>query len=639
MNAAATGGEEETAVKKGNGENGGHSRDGADPVDAPATQPLTDSDGKSAAVTAPGMSSTASVDESTSSSQATTQSADAEDTEPDELPRKRRGILLGTRPGQAIPDAVDDGKSLSWMATQAVKAVNAVKASQLEQAQAWKDGAGAPEDEQSRLAEDDVATVDAGESVAMKRQEPVQPSPDEAPATIEAMPPVEPSQEATTTPRIPPGARAVAPRVPARMALMLGVLVMFGYAGYRHWFSGDHAASNATATTSDIIESAGPAEEVKLMTPPPISVVAAPEPAADHPTPPADEVDMAPPPVPATAVQSATAGPAAEEVKLMTPPPISVVAAPEPAADHPTPPADEVDMAPPPVPATAVQSATAGPAAEEVKLMTSPPISVVAAPEPAADHPTPPADEVDMAPPPVPATAVQSATAGPAAEEVKLMTPPPISVVAAPEPAADHLTPPADEVDMAPPLVPATAVQSATAGPAAEEVKLMTPPPISVEVAPEPAADHPTPPADAQPATVMAPHEPATPAVNAQEAAAGNTSQPAPSNPASAAMPQRWYPSAVPAAPSPASEADMSARQPVRPSSTPPAETDAAASQPAPPPSPAPAVEAKAPARQPVTPAPAARSRYPANGYGYHQPPSSWQPYYQPGYQQTPARR
>jgi hypothetical protein len=460
-------GKEETAVKKGNGENGRHSMDGADPVDAPATQTLTDSDVKSAGMTAPGMSSTASVDDSASSPQDTAQPSGAEEAASEELPRKRRGILLGTRPGQATPAAVDDGKSLSWMATQAVKAVNAVKASQLEQAQAWKVGAGMSEDEQSGRAEDDIAAIDVVASVAMERQEPAQPSPGEAPATTEAVPPVESSQEASTTPRIPPGARAATPRVPARMILMLGVLVMVSYAGYRHWFSGDHAASNATATTSDIIESAGPAEEVNLMTPPAISVVAAPEPGTEHTTPPAVEAEIAPTPGPVTAVQPAT----------------------DMASDEP-----------------------AGPAAEEVKLMTPPAISVVAAPEPGTEHPTPPATEAGMAPMPGPVTETHPVTAG-----------------AAP--------------------------------------------------------------------------------------------QPAPVNPASPAVPQTWYPSAVPAAPSPAVEADV------------------AASQPAPPSSPPPAVEANVPASQPAPPAPAARPRYPANGYGYYQPPSSWQPYYQPGYQQAPARR
>ena len=305
MNAAATSGEEETAVKKGDGENGRHSMVGADHVAATTTQTLTDSDEKSAEVTAPGMTATTSADDSGSSSQATTQPAGAEESVSDELPRKRRGILLGTHPGPATPDAVDDGKSLSWMATQAVKAVNAVKASQLEQAQAWKAGAGMPEDEQSGQAEEDSAAIDARESVAMEWQAPVQPPPGGAPAMTEAMPPVESSQEAATTPRIPPGARAAAPRVPARMALMLGVLMMFSYAGYRYWFSDNRAASDVTATTPVIIESAGPAEEVNMMTPPAISVVAAPEPAAEHSTPPAAEAEMAAPPVPATAVQPA----------------------------------------------------------------------------------------------------------------------------------------------------------------------------------------------------------------------------------------------------------------------------------------------------------------------------------------------
>jgi hypothetical protein len=504
MNAAATSGEEETAVKKGDGENGKHTGVGTDHVAATETQTLTASDGKSAGVTAPGIPATASVDDSGSSPQATTQSAGVEETVPDELPRKRRGILLGTRPGQATPATVDDGKSLSWMATQAVKAANAVKASQLEQAQAWKAGAAMSEDEQSRLDEDGVDAIEAGESVAVPTQESVQPSPGEAPATTEAVSPVESSQVTATTSRIPPGARAAAPRVSARMALMLGVLLMFSYAGYRHWFSGDRATSDVTASSSAIIEPAGPA---------------------------------------------------AEEVKLMTPPAISVMAAPEPAAEQPASPAVEAEMAPLPEPATGTQPATA---------------------------------------------MVLDEPGRPAAEEVKLMTPPAISVVAAPEPAADHPTAPAAEADTAPPTGPAT---------------------------------------DALPATARVPDQPVAPAVAPQEAAAGNTPPPAPSNPASATAPETWYPSGVPAARSQSVEADMSARQPAPPSSTPPVEADAVASQPPPPSSPSPAVEARVPASQPAQPAPAARPRYPANGYGYYQPPSSWQPYYQPGYQPAPARR
>jgi len=487
MNASATSGEEESTVKKGDGENGKHTGIETDHVTATATQTLTGSDGKSAGVTTPDMSSTASVEDSGSSPQATTQPEGSGETAPDELPRRRRGILLGTRPGQATPAAVDDGKSLSWMATQAVKAANAVKASQLEQAQAWKAGTGTSEDEQSRLDEDGVEAIEAGESFAMPTQESVQPSPGEASATTDAVSPVESSQVTAATPRIPPGARAAAARVPARMALMLGVLLMFSYAGYRHWFSGDRATSDVTVTSSAIIEPAGPAEEADLMTPPAISVVAAPQPSTG--------------------------------------------------STKPEAPAVEAGTAPTPAPTTDAKPATA----------TAP-----------------------------------GEPAGPAAEEVKLMTPPPISVVPAPEPATEQSSPPAVEAGLAPMPGSATGIQPATVG-----------------VAP----------------------------------------QPAPAYPASTTKPEAWYPSAVPGAPSPAAEAGMNARESVPPSSLQPVEATVPASQPTSPSSPPPAVEAKAPARPAATPAPAAQPRYPANGYGYYPPPTSWQPYYRPGYPQAPARQ
>ena len=149
------------------------------PQDPAAKEVNTDSDGKSAGVAASDGSATASVVDPGSSPHATAQPAGSAETASGELPRKRRGILLGTQPGTATPAGVDDAKSLSWMATQAVKAANAVKASQLEQAQAWKTGAGISEDEQSRLAEDDVAALDAGESVAIEMPQPVQSSPGE----------------------------------------------------------------------------------------------------------------------------------------------------------------------------------------------------------------------------------------------------------------------------------------------------------------------------------------------------------------------------------------------------------------------------------------------------------------------------
>jgi nicotinate-nucleotide--dimethylbenzimidazole phosphoribosyltransferase len=395
--------------------------------DPAAKEVNTDSDGQSTGVTASGETATASAEDSASSPQATAQPAGSAETVSDELPRRRRGILLGTQAGPATPAAGDDAKSLSWMATQAVKAVNAVKASQMEQAQAWKTGAGMSEDEQSRLAQDDVAVLDAGEPVDLETSRPVQSSPGKPPATVEGLTPVDSSQEADTIPRIPPGAhRSAPPRVPARTALMLGVLVMFGYAGYRHWFAGDRTASEVPVTASAIVAPGGPADEVNMMTPPAISVVAAPGSVAGQSEPPAVGNGMALPSGPAT---------------------------------------------------------------------------------------------------------------------------------------------------------------------------------------------------DTQPATAMVPDEPAAASVISPEPAAGNTPPPAPANPASATMPEAWQPSANPAAPPPAAEAA------------------AAASQPAPPSSPPPAVEANVPARQAVTPAPAARPRYPANGYGYYQPPSSWQPYYRPGYPQAPARQ
>jgi len=542
MNAAATGGDDQTAANaasRGDGESGKNPGGGPGHDAPPVSQPMTGSDEESAGtetLTPDDMVATSGAS-SGPSTQAIVQPA-GDGVVSEEPPRRRRGILLGTGAGAAAPAAVDDAKSLSWMATQAVKAVNAVKASQLEQAQAWKAETGTPDDELPRLTE--------GDDAAIERQEPAQSFPGGQPVSTEAvhggeeypgappdieagMPasgplpvsrqlaetavteqsftaqtvqPVEPSQEGATNPRIPAGAhRAAASLVPVRMALMLGVLAMFSYAGYRYWFAGDRAASEAPGSTSAIIETAGPAEEADLMTPPAISVVAVPQPSAGSTKPEAPAVEAGP--------------------------------------------------APTPEPATDAQPATA------------------------------------------------TAPGEPAAEEVNLMTPPPISVV--PEPATEHSSPPAVEAGMAPVPGSATGIQPATVG-----------------VAP----------------------------------------QPAPAYPASATKPEAWYPTAVPGAPSPAVEADVAASQPT-PSSLPPpaaepesaasqqtppslpppaAEPESAASQQTPPSLPPSAAEAKVPAKQAATPAPAARPRYPANGYGYYPPPTSWQPYYRPGYPQAPAR-
>jgi hypothetical protein len=541
MNAATTSGEDKTAAKaakRGDGESGKNPGGGPGHDAPPVAQPMTDSDKASAGMETPTPDNIAATSGAGSGSSTQTIVQPAGDGVPvsEGPPRRRRGILLGTGAGAATPAAVDDEKSLSWMATQAVKAVNAVKASQLEQAQAWKAEAGTSDDEPPRLTE--------GDDAAIERQEPAQSFPGGQPVSTEAVhlgedypgapldvesgmsasgplpatlplaettvteqsltgQPVEPSQKGATNPRIPAGAhRATASLAPVRMALMLGVLAMFSYAGYRYWFAGDHTASEAPGSASAILEPTAPSEEAELMTPPPISVVPAPQPSAG--------------------------------------------------STKPEAPAVEAGTAPTPGPVTDAQPATA------------------------------------MAP------------GEPAAEEVNLMTPPPISVVPAPEPAAEHSTPPAVEAEMAPTPGPAT---------------------------------------DVQPATARVPDQPAASAVDLQGASAGDIPPPAQANPPFATVPETWYPSGVPAAPSQSVEADMSARQPMPPSSTPPAEAEAAASQPAPTSTPPPAVEAKVPARPAATPAPAARPRYPANGYGYYQPPGSWQPYYRPGYPQAPARQ
>jgi hypothetical protein len=529
MNAAATSGEDKTAAKaanRGDGKSGKNHGGGPGHEAPPVAQPMTDSDMASAGMetSTPGNTAATSGASSGSSTQAIVQPAGDGVPMPEGPPRRRRGILLGTGAGAAAPATVDDAKSLSWMATQAVKAVNAVKASQLEQAQAWKAEAGTSEDEPPRMT--------VGDEVALERQEPVQSFPGGQTASTHAEPvggeypgapldikadmpasgsvavpqpladtavtaqsptsrtvqPVEPSQAGATNPRIPAGTRrATVSLLPVRIALMLGVVAMFSYAGYRYWLAGDHGASETPGSASAIIEPAGPAEEANLMTPPPISVVPAPQPSGG--------------------------------------------------STKPEAPAVEAGTAPTPEPVSDAQPATA------------------------------------------------RAPGEPAAEEADLMTPPPVSVVPAPQPSGGLTKPevPAVEAGLAPMPDSATEIQPSTVG-----------------VAP----------------------------------------QQAPANPASAVTPEAWYPSAVPGAPSPAVEADVAASQPTTPSSPQPAaEPESAAGQPTPPSSPHPAVEAKVPARPAATPVPATRPRYPANGYGYYQPPTSWQPYYRPGYPQAPARQ
>jgi hypothetical protein len=437
------------------------------------------------------------------SPQATTPSAENAEPASAGFPPRRRGILLGTHVEASA--AVDDEKSLSWMATQAVKALNAVKASQSEQLQALKAKAEMSEGEPAPVSMDEAIDLETNESVGVSGEyEPVIAEPgvmDDGLAQAQKAPAGEPA------PVVPAAARMASTQgAPWSRILILGVLVVIGVLGYRHWSSRNNVTSDLSTPSSVAIEPTNPATGID-MTRPPISAVAA--------------------------------TPAAASGRAESP---SAVAG---AASTPTP--------PPASPGAAITATHDQAVPKPTGLATG-----AATPQPAPENPP---------------TAVNR-------EEGQ---PPAVAAVPAPEPATEPASPPAVEAGMAPMPGSATGIQPATVG-----------------VAP----------------------------------------QPAPAYPASATKPEAWYPSAVPAAPSPPAEAGMNAGQSVSPASPPPVESGVTASQPASPPSPPPAVEANVPARQPVMPAPAARPRYPANGYGgYYRPPSSWQPYYQPGYPQAPARR
>ena len=223
-----------------------------------------------------------------------------------ERPPRRRGILPGTR-AETRATAPDDAKSLSWMATQAVKALDAVKASQLEQALALKASAETSQGEQALAWEDDGTTLDAGEPAGIPGEfiqtlaaSPAMPGDVTLPSAIDAggvsadTPPAVQPGMAATSPRIPAVARcATARRISASMTVMLGILVMIGWLGYRHWIAGDHAASDVPAATSAIIEPNGPVTGVE-MTAPPISVVAVPASTAGRTEPTSAGTDAAP---------------------------------------------------------------------------------------------------------------------------------------------------------------------------------------------------------------------------------------------------------------------------------------------------------------------------------------------------------
>ena len=227
-----------------------------------------------------------------------------------EVPRRRRGILLGTHPPETTPATEDDGKSLSWMADQAVKALNAVKASQLEQAQALmardeitdeEDASDREEEAGSRASappsspEEQLAAMRAlnaeeasadGASLAVQSgmaavaplpasTPPVQTASVGEPGEAPPVPPVEPAPNGAASVPAAVGPTA-ASLTPVRLVLVLGVVLMFGYAGYRYWISDRRMTGESSAPPSAVIEPSAP-ELGREMAEPAISVVPAPE--------------------------------------------------------------------------------------------------------------------------------------------------------------------------------------------------------------------------------------------------------------------------------------------------------------------------------------------------------------------------
>ncbi len=312
-----------------------------------------------------------------------------------ELPPRRRGILLGTRPGAEAPAAADDAKSLAWMATQAVKALNAVKASQLEQAQALKARAETSQDERPLAWEEEGIALDAGESAGLPggyvQTVPAPPLPLETAAVGQpgqVVRPIESPQEAVTVQRIPAVARgASAPRAPARLIVMLGILALIGWLGYRHWIAGDRTPSEVSAPTTAIIEPAGPVTGVEL-TAPPISVVAAPKSTAGHTEPAPAEVDTAPAHEPAAAAPAVVTTERNEPAAPATSPQAEAVAgnAPHPAQANPASAAMPAALPPAPAPDVAARQPASAP-----EVTASQPAAPAPVPEVTAKQPAPPA--------------------------------------------------------------------------------------------------------------------------------------------------------------------------------------------------------------------------------------------------------
>jgi hypothetical protein len=259
----------------------------------------------------------------------------AADNEPAERRPRRRGILLHTRPDGDGGDITDDAKSLSWMADQAVKALNAVKASQMEQAQMLKARGELSEEADGEVSPDE--DVDAGlagppgvapasdmmmatspsthDAVGAEVDAAVTPEP--TPSSLKDQPAAgQPLGSVQGTPAVPVAAvghRKVVSGALQRTIVVLGTLVVVGLLGYRHWFAGSETPGEAPVPASIISEPAGPPTAAD-MAPPPVSVVAVPARSAGRGKPPSEAARMPPGPEPSANTPAATATPSNEPI-------------------------------------------------------------------------------------------------------------------------------------------------------------------------------------------------------------------------------------------------------------------------------------------------------------------------------------
>jgi hypothetical protein len=212
------------------------------------------------------------------------------------------------------------------------------------------------------------------------------------------------------------------------------------------------------------------------------------------------------------------------------------------------------------------------------------------------------------------------------------MTPPRVSAVAAPI-AASGRAEPASVTGTAPSREPSPASPGAaitiTHEPAAPGSTGLSAGATTLQPAPV------NPPANMRQGESRPPAVPAAPAPASTPQVA--TPQAVPVNPPATVRQEESRPPAVPAVPAPASTPQVSTPQavPVNPPATVRQEESRPPAMPA---TPAPASPPRVATPQAVPPKPVSQPRYPATGYGYYPPATSWQPYYRPAYPQNPVR-